>query len=340
MTIHRNRLLIVDQIKIYQDFSLARADIILSLVKSANFGDMNTFQKAVNSLIAEERAKNHHILADRLSEMVNHNSNNNQILKKDYGDASDFIYEVTPAKKIAELVLDNDLRNTINDVIEEQHRMDLLHSHGLKVRHRILLTGDPGNGKTSLAEAIAYELMYPYYVIRYDNLIGSYLGETAQRLQKVFSFISQQRCVLFFDEFDTIGKERGDTKETGEIKRVVSSLLLEIDRLPDYVVVITASNHSELLDRAVWRRFQIRLQLLPPKTQQIFDLLFQLSQNVNINLSKHIEKLAPELKGLSYSEIEEFFLDVLRKTILRLEEANITHIISNQLKELKKKVNS
>ena len=107
------------------------------------------------------------------------------------------------------------------------------------------MVGSPGNGKTSLAEAIATELMVPFIVIRYETLIGSYLGETANRLKQIIDYAKTQRCVLFLDEFETVGKERGDTHETGEIKRVVSSLLLQFDDLPDYVVVIAASNHPE-----------------------------------------------------------------------------------------------
>ena len=97
--------------------------------------------------------------------------------------------------------------------------------------------------------------MVPLIVARYDGLIGSYLGETASRLRRLFDFARSRACVLFFDEFDTLGKERGDVHETGEIKRVVSSLLMQIDSLPDHVFVITATNHPELLDKAVWRRY-------------------------------------------------------------------------------------
>lgn len=126
------------------------------------------------------------------------------------------------------------------------------------------MTGEPGNGKTSLAEGIAHALAVPLVVARYDGLIASYLGETSSRLAKLFDYVRTRACVLFFDEFDTVGKERGDAHETGEIKRVVSSLLLQIDSLPSHVVVVTATNHPELLDRAVWRRFQLRLELPPP----------------------------------------------------------------------------
>src|SRR5437762_446499 len=111
--------------------------------------------------------------------------------------------------------------------------------------------------------------MVPLFTVRYHSVIGSYLGETAVRLRHLFDHVRSRRCVLFFDEFDTVAKERGDIHETGEIKRVVSSLLLQIDALPSYVVVVTATNHPELLDRAVWRRFQLRLSLPAPGRTEI-----------------------------------------------------------------------
>ena len=123
--------------------------------------------------------------------------------------------------------------------------------------------GPPGNGKTSLAEAIAEALAVPFFVVRYEAMIGSFLGETAARLKRVFDYARTTPCVLFFDEFDAVGKERGDVHETGEIKRVVTSLLMQVDDLPSYTVVVAATNHAELLDRAAWRRFQVRLLLNP-----------------------------------------------------------------------------
>lgn len=153
------------------------------------------------------------------------------------------------------------------DLIEEHHRRDLLRSHGIEPRHRILLEGPPGSGKTTLAETIATEIAVPLLTVRYEALIGSFLGETASRLDVLFSAVRIRPCVLFFDEFDAVAKERGDTHETGEIKRVVSSLLVQIDRLPSHVIVIAATNHAELLDRAVWRRMQIRLSLPRPPAQ-------------------------------------------------------------------------
>jgi SpoVK/Ycf46/Vps4 family AAA+-type ATPase len=312
---------------------MARADILLSLVQSANRNDTVSFRKSVESLIAEERAKKHDILADRLAAAINENGSKNIATVRTNGYAKDLVFEIIPQKQFADLIIDDQSLKICEDLIEEHHRADLLRTYGLEPRNRILLTGSPGNGKTSLAEAIATHLMYPFFVIRYENLIGSYLGETALRLNNMFDYIKTRTCVLFFDEFDTIGKERGDTKETGEIKRVVSSLLLQMDRLPSYVVVITASNHPELLDRAVWRRFQIRLNLEKPNKLQIEYFIRIFTKRSSININYNIKQLAEKLSGQSYSEIETFCTDVLRKAILDHQQANTKPIVTEKLKQ-------
>jgi SpoVK/Ycf46/Vps4 family AAA+-type ATPase len=206
-------------------------------------------------------------------------------------------------------------------------RADLLRSHGLQPRHRVLLSGPPGNGKTSLAEAIAEALAAPFFSVRYDLLIGSYLGETTQRLRKLFEYIRTTPAVLLFDEFDVVGKERGDPHETGEIKRVVSTLLLQIDALPSYVVVIAATNHGELLDRAVWRRFEMRLEMPSPDIPQLalyFGRAFS-NQTRDPFIGKQIaERLGP----ISYAEARDFVLDVRRKQVLSMNELPPEQIIA------------
>jgi len=313
---------------------MARADILISLVQSGSRNDMVSFRKSVESLVAEERAKKHNILADRLASSLN-NGNKNGVSIRPNGEAKDLIFEDVPRKNFEDLILNDQLLKVCRDLIEEQHRADLLRSYGLEPRNRILLTGTPGNGKTSLAEAVATHLMYPFFVIRYENLIGSYLGETASRLKRIFEYVKTRNCVLFFDEFDTIGKERGDTKETGEIKRVVSSLLLQMDRLPSYVVVITASNHPELLDRAVWRRFQLRLDLKSPDNRQIERFIELFIKKTGVKFNYDIKSLSDKLSNHSFSEVEEFCTDVLRQAVLTHKQENAKEIISEKLRQWK-----
>src|SRR5262249_45938855 len=243
--------------------------------------------------------------------------------------------ETVPAKTLDQLILPAHVRIACDRLVEEQHRRDLLRSYNLEPRHRVLLVGAPGTGKTSLAEALATELMLPLVSVRYDAIIGSYLGETASRLSTLFDQIRMQNCLLFFDEFDTIGKERGDVHETGEIKRVVSSLLLQVDALPSHVVVVTATNHPELLDRAVWRRFQLRLELPLPLEEQICEWLLLIEKDLDVQLGSRLGKAAQLLRGLSFAELADFSNDLRRRIVLSGAKPHVEEIIDELLDERK-----
>ncbi len=138
---------------------------------------------------------------------------------------------------------------------------------------------------------------------------------------------------MFFDEFDKLGKERGDAHDTGEIKRVVSSLLLQIDSLPSYVVIITATNHPELLDRAVWRRFQVRLKLPPPSKADVTDWLQKAEKRVGRSFGCPTGRIADKLAVSSFSELEDFFVDVLRRWVLSGPDADMKSIITQRLQQ-------
>jgi len=300
---------------------MAQADLLVDLFKSASNGDQLAFRKIAETLIQEEKAKGHRVLADRLVKSLQPSTigmGGGPVPKQNVSNSQhkDLIYEITPERSLDSLVLPDKIREQIKEVVEEQHRAELLHAHNLRARNRVLLAGPPGNGKTTLAEVLAFELMYPLFVVRYETLVGSYLGETSSRLKHLMDYAKTQRCVLFFDEFETLGKERGDTHETGEIKRVVSSLLLQIDDLPDYVVVVAASNHPELLDRAVWRRFQLRIELPMPTRQQLTRHIESIGQRCQTNFGYEPETLAKHMLGLNFAEVEEFCLSVVRRAVL------------------------
>ena len=319
---------------------MARADLILNLVKAGAQGDQARFQRTVEALAADERSKKHTILADRLLAQLRTSDNGRYMSPLPPASNSlsgPLVAEIDPERRIEDLLLPANVTEVIGDLVEEQHRADMLRSRNLEPRNRVLLAGPPGNGKTSLAEAIADALNAPLVVVRYEGIIGSYLGETAQRIGQVFEYVRSRRCVLFFDEFDTVGKERGDRQETGEIKRVVSSLLLQIDALPSYVVVVTASNHPELLDRAVWRRFQIRLELPMPRRGQIEEWFRRFEARTGYGMSLSPRSLAMRLQGLSFAEIEDFGLDVVRRIVLDEPDANVKKITSDRLRHWRKR---
>lgn len=316
---------------------MARSDLLLNLVKAGSAGDAPMFQRTVEAIVAEERAKQHNVLAEQLERAVTHpktngHHNSPSVPRDGLQRARDFVLEVTPRRRLDELVLPDLARLAARQLIEEQQRASLLRSHSLEPRNRLLLVGPPGNGKTTLAEAIAESLAVPFFVVRYESVIGSYLGETAARLKRVFEFARTTPSVLFFDEFDTVGKERGDRHETGEIKRVVSSLLMQIDELPSYVVVVAATNHAELLDRAVWRRFQLRLNLPLPTRQQLTDFVASLANRNGVNLGISASQVSQAIGRVSYSEAEEFFLDLARQQVLSLGERTPAAIAKEQMK--------
>lgn len=319
---------------------MARSDLLINLVKSGASGDKRALGKIVDAIVAEERAKNHNIVADRIEKAYRLNDGNgngkaaalmNAHSSETGARARDFIAEVTPRRRLEELILPDVTMVAAQQLVEEQQRASLLRSYSLEPRHSALLVGPPGNGKTSLAEAIAESLAVPFFVVRYETMIGSFLGETASRMKRVFDYARTTPCVLFFDEFDTVGKERGDTHETGEIKRVVTSLLMQIDDLPSYVVVLAATNHAELLDRAVWRRFQLRLPLPSPTQKQIASYLAALSDRTDLNLGVSPQQIAKSLGKVSFSEAEEFFLDLSRRQVLAAGEVSPTQIAKQQL---------
>jgi SpoVK/Ycf46/Vps4 family AAA+-type ATPase len=320
---------------------MARADLLLALVKSGAGGDELAFRRAAEALIAEEEGKKHGVLASQLADALTRRSrsgSNVAPLARNEA-ASALFYELEPERRTTDLVLPSTVRAAIGELVEEHHRRDLLRSHGVEPRHRVLLSGPPGGGKTSLAEAVASELAVPLLTVRYEGLIGSFLGETASRLDTLFAAVRIRPCVLFFDEFDTIAKERGDTHETGEIKRVVSSLLLQADRLPSHVVVVAATNHAELLDRAVWRRMQIRLELPQPTRAAKIEFLSAWASRNNVDFGLSPRSIADRLGSVSFAELEDFVLDLQRRSILSGPEPHPTEVTQLVLKHWSTRAN-
>ena len=313
---------------------MARSDLLVSLVRAAVAGDKETTKSTAEALAADERAKKHHVLADRLERALSAVTITPPPLTTSAAVAQtgkEAIIEIEPKVRFDELILTLPVRETAKQLVEEHVRADVLRAHGYEPRHRVLLSGPPGNGKTSFAEGIAEAVALPLFVVRYDALIGSYLGETNARLRRLFDYVRTRPCVLFFDEFDAIGKERGDTHETGEIKRVVSFLLMQLDQLPSYVIVITATNHAELLDRAVWRRFQIRLQFPAPDRSQVEQYVQRVMDGWPITPSVSAKKCASALGNVSYAEALDFCQNVRRRHILTLGDLDIDAAIKTEL---------
>lgn len=307
---------------------MARADLIVNLVKAGVSGDSQSVKTVTEAIVAEERAKQHIVLAERLEQVLKINGTR-QSASAITGRhaAKDYVHEIIPRRRLSDLILPAPVARGCMQLVDEQLRAGILRAHGLDPRHRVLLVGPPGNGKTSVAEALAEAMAVPLLVVRYESLVASFLGETAGRLKRVFEYARTMPCVLFFDEFDAVGKERGDVHETGEIKRVVATLLMQMDDVPSHTVIVAASNHAELLDRATWRRFQLRLTLPPPTPTLLEKYLSTFLSSLDEPAGLAAKTLAKRLGNISFAEAEEFTLDIRRQQVLGLGKVTLKAIV-------------
>ncbi len=325
---------------------MARADLLVDLIKYGLNKDHVNFIRATEAVCAEERMKQHLVLVKRIEEEL---MTSNKKVPNEKTSVSTFVRngaseqalvaEKIPRKRLEQLILPEPVLFMCRSLIMEQKRSALLQSYGIEPRNKILLVGPPGNGKTSLAEAVAESLMVPLLTVRYERIIGSYLGETALRVAKLFEYVRTRECVVFFDEFETLGKERGDVHETGEIKRVVSSLLMQIDALPSYVVAIAATNHSSLLDKAAWRRFQLRLELPKPTRRRLEEYYRSFEKDRKFNFGLQPSTIAQKTLGVSYAEAEEVALSVYRQYVLGLPNEDTKSITQEVLRNWQSQIN-
>ena len=189
-----------------------------------------------------------------------------------------------------------------------------LAAFGLAPRHKVLFYGPTGNGKTMLAEALAWELGFPFLAVRYGGLLDSYLGSTGKNMDKVFAFARTAPCVLFIDEFDGIAITRGGGQDVGEIRRVTNHLMIEIERLPSSVVLVCATNAEGLLDEAIKRRFDFAIEIPSPTR--------------DLRLQRARDELRPELTpGHDLSAYAERIAD--------LDLANL-HFVTERCRELRR----
>lgn len=229
------------------------------------------------------------------------------------------IVEVNYKPEIHDLILSQSVELKLLDFMETVKNKEKMNELGLEFNMSLLLYGYPGCGKTSAAKYIAAKLELPLVVARLDTLISSLLGNTAKNIYKIFEFAKKQPCVLFLDEFDAIAKARDDQHELGELKRVVNSLLQNIDEYCENGILVAATNHQELLDNAIWRRFQTVIEMPRPQRTEIKCLINNLPQFIDLHEIKLVqwEKIYEDLIGLSYSDIKNIFNNVIKKIVLK-----------------------
>src|SRR5262245_34054249 len=215
-----------------------------------------------------------------------------------------------------ELVLGDDTRDIVDRLVLEHRRNETLHAHGLRAVGKVLFCGPPGCGKTAAASAIAKALYVPLVLVRFDAVISSYLGDTAANLRKVFDFAHARPMVLFFDEFDAIGKRRTDEADHGELKRVVNSFLQMLDGFRGESLIIAATNHERILDPALWRRFDEIVEFPRPSAPQIEHLLARSLRQVGDLPAIRPAEQARQLVGMSFADVERIALDSIKQAVI------------------------
>ena len=165
------------------------------------------------------------------------------------------------------VMLPNELEVECLAIVQEHHRQEDLCAFGLAPRHKVLLHGEPGNGKTLLAEALAHELDVPFLRVKYGGLIGSYMGETGKNIDTIMEYAKTAPCLVFLDEFDGVGMDRSNAGDVGEMRRITNQLLIALDRLPSTCVFVAATNSLDLVDKALKRRFDFVLEVPAPTVE-------------------------------------------------------------------------
>lgn len=308
---------------------MARADLLKKLFHSFRNRDERAFAEAADEIIEEERRKHHPVVANELERILRNGTENvgEKQMRTIFDpppkdpDRKTTLLEIRQSDRyLDDLVLSDVVRKGVDRVISEFREWEVLEANGLVPTKRLLLCGPPGCGKTATAEAIASELGLPLLYVRFDSVVSSLLGETAANLRKVFDYASRGQWVMFFDEFDAIGRSRDDATEHGEIKRVVNSYLQIMDNFRGRSLVIAATNFEAVLDRALWRRFDEVLRLERPTSDQLKILIRKRLKPLSFQPT-HVELMVDRLRGATFSDAEQVCLDLRKQCAIAGKKA-------------------
>ena len=319
---------------------VASSDQLKALLKSHASRDDEQFYSVAMQVAAHEAKLGHGKLAVELRDIID--SAKTRLVQepggklvpisKPRGELASLLTVTYPKNRLGEMVLDANVSSQLMRVLKEQHQLVRIREHGLSPRRKLLLVGPPGTGKTMTASALAGELAIPLFLVRLDSLITKFMGETSAKLRQVFDAIADIRGVYFFDEFDAIGSQRGLANDVGEIRRVLNSFLQMIEHDHSNSVIIAATNHPEILDHALFRRFDDVVEYHLPSREQAIDLIqARLGEFAPKPFSR--SEIAGQVDGLSYAEICRATNDAIKDAIMQDRSRVQAAVLSSALEE-------
>jgi SpoVK/Ycf46/Vps4 family AAA+-type ATPase len=316
---------------------MATGTQLKAILESHLSGDEERFYTVALQVAANEARQGHGKLAGELRDLVDRAKSRRGLrppvpISRPKGELGSLLSVSYPKTRLDDLVLESGLHDQIERVIREQRHAGRILEHGLSPRRKLLLIGPPGTGKTLTASALAGELGLPLLDVRLDSLITRFMGETAAKLRQIFDSTETTRGVYLFDEFDAIGSQRGLSNDVGEIRRILNSFLLMIEQDRSHSLVVAATNHPEILDPALFRRFDDVLHYTVPNRALVAALL---RARLGATVKKDVdwELLADSATGLSHAEISKAADEALKDRIIRDRKVVAADDIRQMLEE-------
>ncbi|MHB9098776.1 MAG: AAA family ATPase [Syntrophales bacterium] len=319
---------------------MATSEQLKTILKSYMERDDARFYSVAMQIAAHEARAGHGQLARELRELIDtiKAKETRDHLRKTIpiaqpqGELSNLLTVSYPKEKLSDMVLGPDIRGRLDRIIKEQRQMEKIRSFGLSPRRKFLLVGPPGTGKTLTASALAGELHLPLFLIRLEGVITKYMGETAAKLRQVFDALKRHRGIYLFDEFDSIGAMRLATNDVGEIRRILNSFFQFIDEDESQSLILAATNHPEMLDYALFRRFDDVVQFTLPDPMQRKDLLknrLTAFHKARLNW----DQLAEASDNLSHAEITRACEDAVKDVIIHDRDKITEDIVLGMITE-------
>lgn len=294
---------------------MATADQILSLIRNHLNNDDTQFRKVALQISAVEARSGHAIVARAIQELLNQKKTSLgtvRLVSKNK-DIDDLLLQVDTYDDMTSLVLSQELKEKLDRVIKEYLKKETLSKYGLANRRKLLLYGASGTGKTMTASALAKEFNLPFFVVRTEKVVTKFMGETGQKLGRIFDFINEVPAVYLFDEFDAIGSQRGMDNEVGEQRRILNTFLQLLERDDSDSFIIAATNSIESIDKAMFRRFDDVIEYkLPDREQRLALLREYLYTAKDLDFSS----AEPLFDGMSHAEIKMVCSDIFKESLL------------------------